>query len=127
MNISEEMKERILQKILFGGSISENTNQSLSADMIGEKVLVRSKSAGVFFGELVAKNGQEVKLKNSRRIWYWQGACSVSQLAVDGSKNLDQCKIARIVPNEIIDESVEVILMSEAAYSNLWSAREWAE
>jgi hypothetical protein len=127
MNISEEMKERILQKILFGGSIAENTNQSLSADMIGEKVLVRSKSAGVFIGELVAKNGQEVKLKNSRRIWYWQGACSVSQLAVDGSKNLDQCKIAKIVPKEIIEESVETIQMSEAAYSNLWSAREWAE
>ena len=37
-------------------------------------VMVRTYSAGVFAGELVSRKGQEVILKNARRIWYWAGA-----------------------------------------------------
>jgi len=42
-------------------------------------VLVRTQSAGVFAGELESRNGQEVVLLNARRIWYWDGAASLSQ------------------------------------------------
>ena len=41
-------------------------------------VIVRTYSAGVFAGELESKNGQEVVLRNARRIWYWSGAASLS-------------------------------------------------
>ena len=37
-------------------------------------VIVRTYSAGVFAGELESRNGQEVVLRNARRIYYWSGA-----------------------------------------------------
>lgn len=47
---------------------------------IGKKVIIRGDRSGVEFGTLVAQEGQEVTLKNARRIWYWEGAASLSQL-----------------------------------------------
>ena len=49
---------------------------------IGKKVLIRGNRSGVEFGELVSQNGSEVTLKNARRIWYWDGAASLSVLIV---------------------------------------------
>ena len=36
------------------------------------------------------KDGDEVELKNCRRIWYWNGAASLSELALSGVKR-DEC------------------------------------
>jgi hypothetical protein len=47
-------------------------------------VVVRTFSAGAFYGYLVARRGQEVDLVEARRIWSWEGAASLSQVAVDG-------------------------------------------
>ena len=43
-------------------------------------VIIRTYSAGVFAGYLEKRNGQEVVLRKARRIWYWDGAASLSQL-----------------------------------------------
>ena len=59
---------------------------------IGKKVIIRGDRSGVEFGELVSQNGREVTLKNARRIWYWDGAASLSQLAKDGTAYPDNCK-----------------------------------
>lgn len=59
---------------------------------IGKKVLIRGDRSGVEFGTLVAYDGQEVTLHNARRIWYWDGAASLSQLAKDGALKPDNCK-----------------------------------
>ena len=55
-------------------------------------VLVRTHSAGVFAGYLESQNGQEVILRDARMIWYWEGACSLSQLAEDGTAAPKKCK-----------------------------------
>ena len=47
-------------------------------------VIVRTYSAGVFAGTLESKEGKEVILSNARRLWYWKGAASLSQLAMEG-------------------------------------------
>lgn len=61
---------------------------------IGKKVIIRGDRSGVEFGTLVAQNGREVTLKNARRIWYWSGAASLSQLAKDGTSNPSNCKFS---------------------------------
>ena len=52
--------------------------------MIGKHCIVRTQSAGVFAGTLQSREGQEVTLTDARRLWYWDGAASLSQLAVSG-------------------------------------------
>ena len=76
-------------------------------------VIVRTYSAGVHFGELVSKKGKEVTLINSRRIWYWNGACSLSQLAVSGGS--DDSKISVPVQEIELTEAIEIITCTKEA------------
>lgn len=83
-------------------------------------VMIRTTSAGVHFGELVERTGKEVVLKNAHRVFYWSNACSLSQLAIEGtgSKNKDN-KVTIAVPSIILTEAIEIIPMTELAYKNL--------
>ena len=61
-------------------------------------VIARTYSAGVFAGFLFRRNGKEAVLKNARRIWYWKGAASLSELAVRGTSKPSECKFPVAVP-----------------------------
>lgn len=76
-------------------------------EMIGKKVIVIGDRSGVFFGTLAEKQGREVVLTGCRRLWYWDGACSISQLAVDGTKASDDCKFTVTVDEIGILEVVD--------------------
>lgn len=93
--------------------------------MIGKKVIIRGNGSGVFFGTLTEKNGQEVKLTDCRRIWYWSGAASLSQLAVDGVKNPNECKFTVTVPEIVILDAIEIIPCSNKAIEIITSVSEW--
>jgi len=45
----------------------------IASNFINKKVLVRAGSAGVHYGTLLERDGQEVRLQNAKRIWKWQG------------------------------------------------------
>ncbi|MAT38900.1 MAG: hypothetical protein CL946_04780 [Ectothiorhodospiraceae bacterium] len=45
---------------------------------MGQSVIIRTYSAGVWFGVLSEKSGDEVILTNARRMWRWQAAKSIS-------------------------------------------------
>jgi hypothetical protein len=88
-------------------------------------VLVRTQSAGVHFGELTAHYSTEVTLKNSQRVWYWSGAASLSQFAMEGVKNPDSCKITMRVDEIYLPGVIEIIPMSEKAITNLSKVKQW--
>jgi len=88
-------------------------------------VMVRTYSAGVHFGYLKSQNGKEVELLNSRRVFYWSGACSLSQLALEGTKKPNDCKISVIVPSIFLTEAIEIISMTETAKTNLEGVKIW--
>lgn len=98
-------------------------------NLIGKKVIVRSYGAGVFFGTLndveKCEDKWTVELLNSRRIWYWEGACSITQLAVDGTKNPSGCKFTVIEPSVIVSGVVELHECSETAVKSIESVQEW--
>lgn len=75
---------------------------------IGDKVLVRTYSAGVHFGELVSRSGKEVHLKNARRLWSWQGALSLSEVSTKGVIIKDS-KISVPVEEIILPEMIELM------------------
>ena len=88
-------------------------------------VIVRSDRAGVFAGYLAERNGSEVILRNVRRLWYWDGAASLSQLAVDGVSKPDNCKFSMTVPEQVVLTVIEVIPASEKARISVQGVKEW--
>ena len=94
-------------------------------NFMNKKVIVRGDRSGVFFGTLVAKEGQEVKLENCRRLWYWDGAASLSQLAKEGVSRPDNCKFTVTVDEIIITDAIEIILCTDVAIRNIEGVSEW--
>jgi hypothetical protein len=88
-------------------------------------VLIRTQSAGVHFGYLKGRNGSEVSLINARRIWYWDGAASLSQLAVDGVSKPQNCKFTVVVPEITVLGVLEIIPVSSAAQKSINGVTPW--
>lgn len=94
-------------------------------EMIGKKVIIRADKAGVFFGTLTEKEGSEVELTNCRRLWYWEGAASISQLAIDGTATPENCKFTKSVESIVILGVVEIIPCTEKAINSIEAVEEW--
>ena len=89
-------------------------------------VIVRTYSAGVFAGVLASRKGSEVVLKNARRLWYWSGAASLSQLAVDGVSNPGACKFPVAVPEVTLLGVIEILPLSDKAKATIDSVAVWS-
>lgn len=92
---------------------------------IGKYVIVRGESSGVFAGTIAARDGREVQLTDCRRIWYWEGAASISQLAIDGTSKPDNCKFPAPVGEITILDAIEIIPCTEKAEASIKAVREW--
>lgn len=91
----------------------------------GDYVICRTYSAGVFAGILLRRKGKEVVLKNARRLWYWSGAASLSQLSQDGVAYPEKCKFSVPVQCEIVTECIELLGVSERAKKVIMEVPEW--
>lgn len=91
----------------------------------GKNVIVRTYSAGVFAGELESRNGQEVVLRNARRIWYWSGAASLSQLAMEGTKDPAGCKFPCVVDRVELLQAIEILDMTPNAVKSISEVPVW--
>jgi hypothetical protein len=90
-------------------------------------VIVRGDRSGVFAGYLKQRTGREVELLNSRRIWYWQGAASISQLAADGTSKPEGCKIPAAEPRKTVLDAIEIIDCTEKARKSIEGVQAWAQ
>lgn len=90
-----------------------------------KKVIIRADRAGVFFGTLAEKDGNEVTMTDVRRLWYWDGAASLSQLAVEGTKTPEQCRFTVVVPKMTILGVIEIIECSTEAINSIEGVKEW--
>jgi len=95
--------------------------------IIGKTCIVRTQTAGVFLGTVAKRNGKEARLTNARRLWYWAGAASLSQLATEGTSKPNQCKFPTSVPEVILTEVIEIIPATEAAIASIAAVKEWRE
>lgn len=97
--------------------------------MIGKKVLIRSYVAGVHFGTLVSEEytiaGKVVVLENTRRVHYWEGAASLSQMAMEGVNKPDKCRFTLSIPLVEVVNVIETIPLSDAAILNLENVPVW--
>lgn len=90
-----------------------------------KKVIIRADRAGVFYGEIKSRNGSEVIMTNCRRLWYWSGANSLSQLATEGVKYPERCKFSVWVPSITILGVIEVIPCTPEAIANIEEVPVW--
>lgn len=95
--------------------------------MLGKACVVRTYSAGVFFGELAERNGKEAVVKNARRLWYWDGAASLSQIANSGVSKPASCKFPAPVSEVLLTEVIEIIPATEAAIASIAAVPEWVK
>ncbi len=87
--------------------------------------IVRTRSAGVFAGEIIERNGMEVTMSNARRLWYWSGAASLSQLAMEGVKDPGKCKFPCEVHKVVLTEALEISPATEAARKSISEVLVW--
>ena len=87
--------------------------------------IVRADRAGVFFGKIEERTQGEVIMTDVRKIWYWDGACAVEQLATDGTKKPNECKLTVTVPEMIIANPIQIIPCTDKAVKSLSGVKVW--
>lgn len=89
--------------------------------------IVRTENAGVFAGEILEINEETRRctMQNARRLWYWDGAASLSQLAMEGVKNPDKCKFPQKVKEVTLFEVIEILKMTPDAIKSVNSVPVW--
>lgn len=87
--------------------------------------MVRTYSAGVFAGYVESLDGQHAVLRNARRIWYWDGAASLSELATRGTSKPDNCKFPCAVDRVELTQVIELIDITEEAEKSIKGVAEW--
>lgn len=87
--------------------------------------IVRCDRAGVFAGHIKSRDGCEVVLTNVRRLWYWDGAASLSQMAVNGVTKPRNCKFTVTVPEIIVLDAIEILACSDKAEKSIREVEEW--
>lgn len=92
-----------------------------------QKHMVRTYSAGVWVGKIEERNGKEVRLSDARRIWYWDGAATLSQLATDGTSKPNKCKFPCPVSEVVLTEAIEIIPVTGKAQASIDAVPVWAE
>jgi len=90
-----------------------------------KRYIIRTYSAGVFAAEIISRKGGEAELKNARRLWSWQGAASLSEMAVRGTSKPSQCKFPIIVPTQTVIGVIEVIPMTDEAWATIEAVPVW--
>lgn len=87
--------------------------------------IIRCDRAGVFFAHIKERRGSEADLTDARRLWYWEGAASISQLALEGVKSPRACKFSVTVPEMTVLGVIEIIPCSDAAVENIQAVATW--
>lgn len=105
--------------------VEKSTQLQSSPQVDGlDYVVVRGDRSGAFAGFLESRNGREVILKECRRLWYWNGAASLSGLAVDGVSKPKDCKFASPARIQILD-AIEVINTTKKAMDSIKEVTIW--
>ena len=89
--------------------------------------MVRSYSAGVFAGYVESLDGQHAVLRNARRIWYWDGAATLSELATRGTSKPENCKFPCEVNRIELTNVIELIDITKTAEKSIKGVAEWTQ
>lgn len=89
-----------------------------------EYKIVRTYSAGVFAGYVKSRNGVEVQMVKARRLWSWQGAMELSDMAQNGVKFPDRCKFG-VEAEVLLLNAIELQAVTDKAQKSIQSVAIW--
>ena len=87
--------------------------------------IVRCDHAGLFFGKIKERSGSEVTMTEVRKLWSWDGACAVEQLAQDGTKAPGNCRFTVTILEMTVLGAIQIIPCTDAASASLRDVKEW--
>lgn len=93
--------------------------------MLNNYCIVRGNRSGVFAGIVKEINGDQVLMTNVRRIWYWDGAATLSQMAMEGVTNPTGCKFTVEVNELLVLDAIEILRCTEAAEACIKAVKVW--
>lgn len=102
---------------LLGGAVPATPDPDL-----GKYVIVRTFGAGVHVGVLVSRNGKEARLSDTRRIWQWKGANTLSEMSLRGL-DASGSRVSEPVASNTLTDAMEVIACTKEAEANLRGAK----
>lgn len=122
-------KNKQVQWIDFGSwsifARIEEIKEKEKNQMEKQKYIVRCDRAGVFYGEIEERNGREIKMRNVRCIWYWDGAATLLQLAAEGTTEPENCKFTMTVDSLVVLDAIEIIPCTDRAIKSIEAVKEW--
>jgi hypothetical protein len=88
--------------------------------------MIRSAEAGVFYGTITDRDGDTVTMTGARRVWFWDGAATLSELATRGTSKPDKCKFPAATSGEhVIFGVCEIIEVTPEARATLDAVPVW--
>jgi hypothetical protein len=120
LKISDETYEKIKDQL-----VSEEIQKENPKVEIGKYALLRTYSAGVHLGILEKRDGKDAELTKAIRIFYWDGAASLSQLAMEGTKHPENCKFAVPVSHLVLTDVIEYLAVTKVALSSIQGTPSW--
>lgn len=107
---------------MFTASGGQCSAEGLDGFAVGDTVIVRTYSAGVWCGTLRKKSGNEVILAGARRMWRWWCKESISLSGVV-CYGIDQAKSKIAAPVELVWlEAIEIIPIKGDAKNSIMEA-----
>lgn len=103
----------------------ENKSTNINDAVVGKYCIIRGRDFGVFAGTVEKVDGDHVLLKEARRLWYWDGAASLSQLALEGVKCPEKCKFTVTVEQILLLGVIEIIPATQQAEANIKEVPVW--
>lgn len=87
--------------------------------------IVRTNRAGVFFGKIKEASHEEVTMTDVRKLWHWDGACAVEQIALEGVKKPNNCNFTVVISEMTVMDPIQIILCTDEAAGILSKVAVW--
>ena len=118
------MKVTLKEIVELLGAKNTSAASGLNSFAIGQEVIIRTYSAGVWYGRLKEKAGDEVILTEARRMWRWwaKESISLSGVALYGI-NQEKSRIVGAVDSVWL-QAIEIIPISGMAAELIRTAHE---
>ena len=124
--MSKKIDKLEIEGVTYVPEGSEKLEKAEQLDGL-DYVIVRAEGAGVFAGYLEEEDEDTITLLNARRLWYWSGASSLSELATHGTADAQNCKFPCEVSKIRIFKVIEILDTTEKARKSIQSVVIWTQ